>query len=68
MNRDFNLIAKTGEMFVDGIVYDFEDHVMEAPFVRVSDIHSWPLANGFEPFEFIDLSGVVFLRTADSGR
>jgi hypothetical protein len=48
-------------MFVDRIIENFENHVMQSAFVRVADIHSRPFPDCFETFEFVDLRGVVFL-------
>ena len=68
MNDHFDLVAKSGEMFVDGIVDDFIDHVMQTAFVRVTDIHARPLSNRFQTLEFVDLSSVVLLRFINAGR
>ena len=62
MNRDFNLCAKTGEMFVDRVIENLEDHVMQTALIGVADVHARALADGFEPLKFIDLRRVVFLR------
>jgi hypothetical protein len=55
-------------MFINRIIKNLEDHVMEATFVGVTNVHSRALANGLETFEFVDLGGIVFLGRADSGR
>jgi hypothetical protein len=56
---DVDGFAESGEVFVDGVVEDFEDAVVEASFVGVADVHAWAFADGFEAFEFIDLGGTV---------
>ena len=67
MNRHFNLVAKTGEMFVDRIIENLENHVVQTALIRVADVHARALSDCFEAFQFVDLRGVVFLRRADSG-
>src|SRR5438045_2263858 len=42
--------------------------MVQTPLIRVSDEHAGPFANRLEAFQLVDLSGVVFLRSADSGR
>src|SRR6184192_3099555 len=66
--RYFNLVAKSGQMFVDRIIDNFENHVMQAALIGIADVHARPLPNRFEPFEFIDLGGVVLLCAGDASR
>ena len=40
---------------------------MQTTFIGVADVHAGPLSDRFESFEFIDLSGVVFLGCIDPG-
>jgi hypothetical protein len=63
---DFDLRAKSGEMFVDRVVENLENHVVQTALIGVADVHARALADGFEPFEFIDLRRVVFLGFLDS--
>src|SRR4051794_1792964 len=67
VNDNFNFGAKSGEMFVDRVVEDFVNQVMQAALIRISDEHSGPLPDGFQAFQFVDLRRVVFLRSSDSG-
>jgi hypothetical protein len=60
MDGDIDLRAIAGEVFVDGVVENFEDAVVEAAFVCGPDIHAWALADAGEAFEFVDFGGVVF--------
>jgi hypothetical protein len=55
---DFRAVA--GEVFVDRVVEDLEDAVVEAAFVCWPDIHAGALADAGEAFEFVDFRGVVF--------
>jgi hypothetical protein len=41
--------------------------VVKAAFVRVADIHPGPFPNGFQTFQFVNLSRVVFLALTDAG-
>jgi hypothetical protein len=41
-----------GEVFVDGVVEDLGDAVVEGPFVGAADIHAGLFADGLEALEF----------------
>ena len=57
---DHDFLGKTGERFVDGVVDDLVDHVMEArAVIGVADIHARPLAHGVEALEHLDRFSVV---------
>lgn len=60
MDGDIDFRAVAGEVFVDGIVEDLEDAMVEAAFVCGPDIHSGALADACESLEFVDFRGVVF--------
>ncbi len=60
VDGDVDPLAKTGQMFVDGIVENFENAMVKTTFIDVADIHSRPLADGFQSLQFIDLGGIVF--------
>ena len=62
VNSHFDLGAKSCEMFVDRVIENFVNQVMQSAFVRISDEHSRPFPNCFETFELVDLRRVVFLR------
>ncbi len=48
--------------FVDGIIDDFVDHVMETgAVIRVADIHAGALANGVETPQNLDRFGAVVI-------
>ena len=49
VDRDADFLAVAGERFVDGVVDDFENHVVEAgAVIGVADVHSGPLSDRFE--------------------
>ena len=54
-------------MFVDGVVENLENHVMQTTLIRIADVHSGSFSDSLQPLEFIDLSGIVFLALADAG-
>jgi hypothetical protein len=58
-----HLGAVSGQGFVDGVVHHLEYHVMETgAVVGIADVHARPLANGVEPFQYLDRRGVVPAR------
>jgi hypothetical protein len=68
MDYHLNLCAKSGEMFVDGIIEHLKDEVVQASFIGVSDEHPGPFSDSLKTFQLVDLRGVVFLRCPDSSR
>ena len=54
-----NLRAVASQVFINGVVDDFEDAVMQTTFASVPDVHVRSLADTFKAFEFLDLGGVV---------
>ncbi len=59
-------VAYSGERFVDRVVDDLVDEVMQALRTGGPDVHGWPLADGFQPFEHLDLVGAVVAGFAES--
>ena len=56
---DLDAGAEVGEVFVDGVVEDLGDAVMEGAFVGAADIHAGLLADGLKTFEFAEFGSVV---------
>jgi hypothetical protein len=50
----------TGQSFVDGVIDDFINQMMQTPFGGISDIHSGPFSDGFESFKDFDVVGTIF--------
>ena len=48
-------------MLVNGVVHHFKHAVVQAAFIRVSDVHARAEADGFKPFQFLNLIGAVSL-------
>lgn len=59
VDGDGDGVAVAGEGFVDGVVDDFEDAVVDAAFVSVADVHVGAFADAFEAFEFLNFGSVV---------
>ncbi len=56
---DTDPAAVTGHGFVDRIVDDFPDEVMQSRQAGGADVHARPLAHRIEPLEHLDRRGVV---------
>ena len=50
VNENVDVVAKTDERFVDGVVNDFVNEMMQTAFTRVADIHRGPFANSLNAF------------------
>ena len=57
--RDVDLIAETRQRFVDRVVDDLVDEMVQAGRPGRADVHRRPLADGFEAFENLDLVGGI---------
>ena len=68
VNRDFDVRRESRECFVDRVVYDLINQVMETALRCRSDVHPGAFANGFEPLEHLNLTGVVLRRLSRSLR
>ena len=61
VEHHFHRGGVAGERFVDGVVDDFVDHVMQAgAVIGVADIHARPLAHGIEALQHPDRFRAVF--------
>src|SRR5690606_32983971 len=58
-------VAVARERLVHGVVHDLVDEVVEAAHADVADVHRGALADGFEPFENLDVVGFVLARRPD---
>ena len=61
MNPDVDLIAVTGERFVDRVVDDLVDEVMQTLRPGRADVHGRALAHGLEALEDLDLVCAVIV-------
>src|SRR5688500_6562544 len=60
MDNDVDMIAVTSECFVDRVVYDLVNEVVQAAWPGGSDVHTGTLPDSFEALENLDLTGIVF--------
>ena len=67
MDRDVDLGAIAGQMFVDRVVEHLENAMVQPAFIGVADIHAGPFPDRLQTLELVDLGGVVFLAFADAG-
>src|SRR5690606_30514793 len=45
--------------FIDAVVDDFEDKMMQTPFIGAADVHAWTASYGVEAFEHLDMLGLI---------
>ncbi len=64
VHDDIDFIAVAGHGFVDGVVGHFPHEMVQAHFAGRTDVHRRALADGFEPSENFDRSGVVLVPSA----
>ena len=51
MDGYFDARAKTGEMFIHGVVQNFRNAVMERAFIGATDIHARLFSDGLKSLE-----------------
>ena len=68
VHGDVDFVAVAGHGFVDGVVDDFPDEMVQAHFAGGTDVHRGALADGFEAAENFDGSSVVLVPRALCGR
>jgi hypothetical protein len=54
MDRDRDDLAEATDRFIDGVVHDLVDEVMEALGTRRPYVHRGTFSNGIEAFEDLD--------------
>jgi hypothetical protein len=60
VDGDDDVVAVAGQGFVDGVVDNFEHHVVQASAIGgVADVHAGALAHGFQAFELLDRGFVI---------
>lgn len=59
LDGDFDVGAVAGQSFVDGVIYDLIDQVVQAGGAGGTDVHTGALAHGFQAFQDLDLCAAV---------
>ena len=62
MQRDNDVVAKTGQRLVHGVVHDFVNEVVQAALVGGANVHAGPAAHRLQAFQHLNLVFVVLLR------
>jgi hypothetical protein len=65
MDGDADVLAVARQVFVDGVIDDFKNAVMQAALIGVANIHAGAHADGAEAFEMLDLIGTIRLVCGD---
>ena len=70
MNANDDARGVSRHRFVNRVVYDLINKVVEAALISGADIHSWTLADRIKPFKDLDAGGTVVapLLPCRSGR
>ena len=58
MNRDIDPAAIAGQMFVDRIIENLENAVVQTALIGVADIHAGAFPDGFQTLEWPSFGGV----------
>ena len=61
VDRHLDLVAITGQMFVNRVVEHLEHAVVQAAFIGVADVHAGPFADGLQTFQFVNFGCVILL-------
>jgi hypothetical protein len=67
VDDDINFFAIAGESFVDGIVNDFVDEVMQTHLACGADVHCGAKADGLKALEDLDVVASVTVVVAAGG-
>ena len=59
VNRDVDLVAEASQGFVDGVVDDLVDEMVQTGRTGRPDVHRGPLPDRFEPFQDLDALGRI---------
>ena len=56
-----DVVAVAGQRFIDGVVHDLVDQMMQAPLAGGADIHARALAHRFQTLQDLDLAGIILM-------
>jgi hypothetical protein len=54
-----NPIADTSQSFINGIVDDLIDQVMQSFLIRTAHIHAWTTADSFQTLKDLNIIGTI---------
>ena len=55
------MVAVASQRFINGVVHDLVDQMMQTALTGGADIHTGALAHCLQAFQDLDLAGVVFM-------
>mgnify|MGYP000537457452 CR=1 FL=1 len=61
LDGHFNMGAVPGQSFIDGVIHDFINQMMQTGRACGTDIHAGALAHSFQPFQDLDLRAAVLM-------
>ena len=67
MDRHIDFVGKSGEGFVDGVVDDFVNQMMQSHLAGRTDVHRGTFAHSLHAAEHFDGVGGVIAITAGNG-
>ncbi|GBF27580.1 hypothetical protein MnTg02_02634 [bacterium MnTg02] len=67
LKRDFDPARMSGDGLVHRIVDHLGEEVVQRNFVRSANVHSWPAANRFKPFQNFNIGGRISGLTGRCG-
>src|SRR3989344_7342075 len=59
MHNNFDLITMPSQGFINGVIDNLPDHVMQSAQAGIADVHAGPLSYRFQTFQYLDLSRSV---------
>ena len=68
MQDDLDMGAVARQRFVNGVIHDFINAVMQPTIIRGANVHARTLANSFQTFQHLNLVFIVFFGHGRSRR
>ncbi len=62
VDGDFHAVGVAGQRFIDRVVDDLVDEVVKSALRRGANVHAGTFPNRLQPFQYLDLPGVVLRR------
>lgn len=66
-NRNLNVAGVAGKGFVNRVIHDLFDHMVQAVDVGRANVHAWPLSHGIKALKDRNLARVVALGLGSVG-